>query len=156
MLESFPIQQREIKILNPEVCYCKSFVLSICFPSFFFLLHDLWDVPAPPAVVVLLCLEMLSRGFLHSCSSGDSSPSTWWDRRKGKQFSFFHHRVHHTSRFSCSAPLSVKMATRADFPSPGSNPTDGAGGGERRVSVFAQLCFPRFTQAGKAASQNWK
>lgn len=49
------------EILKPQsqtfTSSCKSFVLSISFPPFV-LLHDLYDVPAPPAVVVLLYLVL--------------------------------------------------------------------------------------------------
>lgn len=151
MLESFPIQE----ILKPQTqkftISCKSFVLRICLPPFF-LLHDLCDVPAPLAVVVLLYLETLSWGFWHSCFSGDSSPSTWVT----KQFSFF--------ITGCirgpgppDLPLTLwKWLWYLTFYHLAQAPpnTCGAGGGEGRFWIFAQLCFQGFTQAGKAASQN--
>lgn len=80
------------------------------------------------------------------------TPSTWGDRRRGKQFSFF---ITECIRGpgSPDLPLSVKRAMRAYFPSPGSSPPQ-TQRGEGQFCIFAQLCFPRFTQTGKAASQN--
>lgn len=114
------------EILKPQpqkfTSSCKSFVLSICFPPFF-LLHDLCDVPAPPAGVVLLYLETLSWAFLLSWFSGGLLSFHLMGQKERQTVFILHHRVHQRSRFSWSAPLSVKMAMRAYFPSPGSSPT---------------------------------
>lgn len=139
------------EILNPQTQHftssCKSFVLSICFPPFF-LLHDLCDVSAPPTVVVLLYLETLSWGFLHSCFSRDS---LHLGRQKERKAVFITECIRGPG--SPDLPLSVKRAMRAYFPSPGSSPPQ-TQRGEGQFCIFAQLCFPRFTQTGKAASQN--
>lgn len=109
MLESSPTslfqecQQIDLKNPNPEVRYCKSFVLSILHPHLFFC----W-------MTCMTSQPLLQLWYFVTCkhSPGDFWICASWEapllplgrtERRGKQFSFF------------SAPFCVTMAARAHF-----------------------------------------
>jgi len=136
-------------------------LLCILHFALFLVLHDLCDIPAPPAPVVLLYLYTLSQGFL-DLFSGGSSPSTVWDRRKKKAVFICQLWVQQSPPglllvclFLCESDWEGSLFHRPPQTPP---KACGASGGEGRLCfpppASAQLCCPRFAGAWKAASQS--